>query len=1071
MKKILYLFISLALPLLSFGQSRISGKVLSAADNSSLPGATIYIKGTNNGTKALEDGYFVLVAEGKVTILISYTGFETREIDVTAPLDHQLVIKLQVIQNQLNEVKVSTGYQTLPRERVTGSFVQVDNTLINRSVSTDVLSRLSDVVPGLTFNKVGNRVNEQSPISIRGQSTIFARTSPLIVVDNYAYEGDINSINPNDVESITVLKDAAAASIWGTRAGNGVIVITTKKGRFNDPLKVSFNSNVTLAAKPDLFYTPVMSTADFIETERILFAKGFYKTQENSFNKVALTPVVELLIAARDGHIGVSDADAQINALKANDVRRDASKYLYRNIVNQQYALSLTGGSDMQRFYVAGGYDDNRSNSLGNRYRRYSLDANNTYSLLNHRLTFGTGIFTTFSQTPQNAIAVSTLNYAPGKPIYPYAKLADADGNPLALAHTYRTGLISSVAMQGLLNWDYIPLNELAASDQMSSINDYRFNFSTKYQIIPGLNANVLYQYERTGTSYRNDQNTNSWYTRDQINKLTIVNPDGSLTKPIPIGDILDLRNSISNSHTVRTQLDYERNWGPDHLLNVIAGAELRDIHSTGDNVRFYGYDPEHAASQPVDYISNFGTYFNPLSKSTKIQNFDGHADLTDRFISYYSNAGYTYLNRYTVSASARLDQSNLFGVDANQKAVPLYSAGVSWKLSEEPFYKISWLSTLSLRVTHGSSGNIDKTLSAYTTASYFSSANSFLGVPYATIRNPPNPQLRWERVKTTNFGVDFASKDSRISGTVEYYIKKGTDLIGDAPLAPQTGVTQFRGNTASTKTNGVDVYLNSLNIDKTFKWRSAFLLSWNGEKVTAYKLESTGVARDYLTGSYSAVPAIGKPLYGIYSYPWAGLDPKTGDPQGFLGRTISKDYSSIINTASLDNITFNGSARPTVYGALRNSFSYRKFSLSMNLSYRLGYYSRRSSINYSTVLSGLGGHGDYALRWQHPGDEANTSVPSLPAAVNGNRDIFYTYSSVLVQKADNVRLQDITLGYDLSKKDLKGWPLSALHFYAYANNLGIIWKAAKNNLDPDAVSNDVIPLPVSISFGLKGEF
>ncbi|RFZ90108.1 SusC/RagA family TonB-linked outer membrane protein [Mucilaginibacter conchicola] len=1070
MKKSIITLSLMLFSLMASAQYTISGRVLSKGDDSPLQGASVMIKAGNTGVTAGENGQFNLKASGRITLLVTYTGYQPYEMVINSAPDHELLIRLEQIANELKEVIVSTGYQELPKERATGSFVQVDRQLLNRSVSTDIISRLADVVPGLTFNRIGNKANEQTSISIRGQSTLFAKTSPLIVVDNYPYEGDVSNINPNDVESVTVLKDAAAASIWGTRAGNGVIVITTKKGRFDEPVKVSFNSNLSLSAKPDLFYTPVMSTSDFIATERTLFANGYYKNQENSFNKVALTPVVELLIAQRDGKMTSAQADAAISRLEANDVRKDISKYLYRTGTSQQYSLSLSGGSNIQRFYVSGGYDDNRSTSNGNGYRRYTLDANNTYSLLNRKLTIGTGIFATLSTTLQNALPASALNYAPGKSIYPYAQLADANGTALALPHTYRSALIQTAASQGLLDWNYTPLDELHAMDQRTGAADYRFNFDSRYQIMPGLNASILYQYNRVTTDYRNNQGLASWYTRDQINRLTTVNTDGSLNRPIPEGGILDERSSLSNSHTVRGQLSFERNFPIDHQLNMIAGAELRDIHSTGSTTRFYGYDPEHAASQPVDYISAFGTYINPASKSTRIQNFDGHTDLTDRFISYYTNAGYTLHKRYLLSGSARLDQSNLFGVSTNQKGVPLYSAGFSWKLSEEPFYKVTWLPNLTMRITHGTSGNIDKTLSAYTTAIYFSAANNFLGVPYARIQNPPNPQLRWERVRTTDLGLDFSSPDERLSGSVDLYIKKGSDLIGDAPLAPQTGLVQFRGNTASTQTKGVDISLTSRNLTGPFQWSTTFLFTKLNEKVTGYALSSTAIARDYLSAAYSASPATGRPLYAIYSYEWAGLDPKTGDPQGYLNGQVSKDYAAIINSATLQTIKYNGPARPTTYGALRNTFGYKQFSLSANITYRFGYYTRRSSVQYNTVLSGLGGHGDYALRWQAPGDEAHTSIPSQPATINGNRDNFYTYSSVLVQKGDNIRLQDVNLGYDLRGASLKRLPFKGLHFYIYANNLGLLWKAAKNDLDPDAVNGDILPLPRTIAFGIKAD-
>jgi len=294
MKKLIYiLFVLQACPLASVAQRVLTGCVLDSASRTPLAGASVRLK--SSGGQTGPDGIFhIRVAADTGTLLITYTGYRplfTRFTDLGSQNYY-----LSPLTSNLKELVVSTGYQQLPADRATGSFSTVDNTLLNRRVSTDVLSRLEDVTPGLIFNRnVPGRVND---ISIRGQATLFSNAQPLIVLDNFPYDGDLNNINPNDVENITVLKDAAAASIWGSRAGNGVIVITTKKGHYNRPVHVSFNSNVTVGAKPNLFYATKMSTSDFIDVEQVLFSRGFYNNSANSPNHTALTPVVDLLLAA-----------------------------------------------------------------------------------------------------------------------------------------------------------------------------------------------------------------------------------------------------------------------------------------------------------------------------------------------------------------------------------------------------------------------------------------------------------------------------------------------------------------------------------------------------------------------------------------------------------------------------------------------------------------------------------------------------------------------------------------------------------------------------------------------------
>jgi TonB-dependent SusC/RagA subfamily outer membrane receptor len=277
---------------------------------------------------------------------------------------------------------VNNGYQTIGRERTTGSFVKIDNELLNRKVSTNILDRLDGVTSGLLFNR--NNINDEL-LSIRGRSTLLDKdaATPLIVLDNFPYEGDIANINPNIVESITILKDAAAAAIWGARSGNGVIVITTKKGSYQQPIRIDANVNTTFSQKPDLFYSKnFLSATDYIDVEQYLFGKGFYDAQLNSTTSfTALTPVVELLARKRAGTISAADADNQINQLRSNDVRKEFSKYVYQTPVNRQYALTISGGGVNNSFIVSAGHDNNTDLLSRNGYTRSSFNAENRLRL------------------------------------------------------------------------------------------------------------------------------------------------------------------------------------------------------------------------------------------------------------------------------------------------------------------------------------------------------------------------------------------------------------------------------------------------------------------------------------------------------------------------------------------------------------------------------------------------------------------------------------------------------------------------------------------------------------------
>ncbi|RFZ85116.1 SusC/RagA family TonB-linked outer membrane protein [Mucilaginibacter terrenus] len=1028
----------------------INGRVLDLAGHP-VSGATIALL---PGTRLMitdASGHFRLSANhGNYRLRVTYTGFVPFERSIILPLRDTIKIVLEPAVNTIAEVTVSTGYQQLPKERATGSFVTVGRELINRSFSTDITDRLKDVVPGLSFNPVGTR------LSIRGQSTLFSNADPLIVVDGFPYNEPIENLNPNDVESISVLRDAAAASIWGTRAGNGVIVITTKKGGFNRAPQVSFSATVEGGSRPDLKQLNRMSPEDYLSIERRLFTEGYFDGTLSADGHLPLSPAVELLLAGREGLRSAEEVNRQLTMLGTHDLRDDLSKYFYRRSFKQQYALTVEGGSAANRYFFSGGYDRNLDREAGNGFDRLTLNASETFRL-SPRLELSAALNVARTTTDRNNPFSLTWNN--GQQLYPYAQLADASGQPLAVIKDLRADFVSAAPGAGLLDWNYRPLEELQLADNRRKLLNARLNTGVKYQLFNGLDARFLYQYDQGQSTGRNLLAAGSYAARNLVNRYTQDDGTGTLYQPVPPGAVLDLAEGGSVHHDGRVQVDYNRHFGLRHELSAIGGYEVQSLHVTSNSSSRYGYDPEHATSRPVDYVSTYTFYDNP-NIGAPIPSGLSEGDATDHSRSYYANAAYTYDGRLTFSASGRLDQSNLFGVRTNQKGVPLYSAGFSWNLSREAFYHLGWLPELKFRATFGYNGNINKSLSAFTTASYLDGSTSQTGLPYAKIINPPNPSLRWERVRNINLGVDFALADHRVAGSLDYYLKKGIDLIGQAAYPPSTGITLFTGNTAGTSGHGLDLNIDTRNLTRRLGWATSFFLSYVTDKVSRYDRQASAAA--YLTdGPLGAYPLTGRPLFAVYSYGWAGLDPSTGDPQGYLDGRVSKDYAAILAAATPDNLVFHGSSRPLVFGALRNTFSYGAWSLSANISYKLGYYFRRTSIRYGADYGLFGQNGDYAVRWQQPGDETQTVVPSLPAATDNRRDEFYTYSSALVEKGDHVRLQDVRLGWSPQK--------GSLQLYVYAANLGIIWRANKAHLDPDYFNT--YPLTRTIACGIRYKY
>ncbi|TKC06203.1 SusC/RagA family TonB-linked outer membrane protein [Pedobacter frigoris] len=1047
----------------------VNGLVVNELGNP-LEGANVQLKGTDRMTVTDDEGRFYLRnVEKDAALLVSFMGYKIQEIKAVADAGR---IQLLPRVDELREVEiVNTGYQKVPKERATGSFVQIDTAQLNRRVSTDILSRLEGITSGLLFNK--NTLSSNSgnlDLSIRGRSTIYANDQPLIILDNFPFNGDFNSINPNDVASINVLKDAAAASIWGVRAGNGVIVIMTKKGKYGQALNLGFNSNLTVSGKPDLSYNPnYLSSKDFIDIETFLFNNGKYDVALNDkVNYPVVSQAVQILNRQRQGQ-SAAETEKQLDALRGNDIRNEELKYFYRKPVTQQYFLNASKGTDKSSHYLSTGYDKSLYSLVNNENNRYTINTQHSVKLLKN-LELSAGLNYIRNKRIVDSTIVGTLS---SSNFTPYYQFKDANGNPTIFERSYRAEFSDLAKSNGFLDWNYVPLDELSLPPTSMKGNDLRLNAGLKYTIVPGLSAELKYQYQKIINSSELISGLEALLTRSLVNQYSIVTAGKVIGYNIPVGAIQYQATAEAKAQNFRAQFNYEKEW-EKHGVSAIAGYELSEFDTQAYKHTRYGYDAATGNSVDVDTVSNFN--LNP-SGSGKINASTDLFGRLDRIRSAFANVAYTYDYKYTVSGSARMDGSNYFGVKTNQKNVPLWSVGALWHLDREGFYKSEWLPVLKLRATYGFNGNLDKNNTGITTFKYNALNALYTNMQYADILNIGNPELRWEKIGIANFGLDFGLKNQVLSGRIEYFFKKGIDMLGDKSFPSSTGLRILRGNYSEMKSNGFDITLNSKNLDNKLKWQTNFLFSSVHDKVTLYDVvEPNNV---YYVGYYNASPVLERPVYGIYSYKWAGLDPLSGDPRGYVNGQISTDYASIVNKTKPEDLEYNGAARPTVFGALNNTFSYCKFTLGININYKMGYYFRKPSVDYFRLYDKALSrtmHRDFVERWQKPGDENITSVPSMGNYNDdSSRDRFYNGSSATVLKGDHIRLQDVSLSYDFDVSNWKNIPLKQFQLYIYANNLGMLWKANGAGLDPDLVPNAgerlLNPLPRSFSFGLKTSF
>jgi TonB-dependent starch-binding outer membrane protein SusC len=1057
----------------------IKGKVVNES-GAPVEGVTVMVKNTNVSTNTDVNGEFSLSAVDGEAILV-FTHVSMVEFELTVSGKKELVVKLRTKVSELGGVEVmNTGYQQISRERATGSFSKLDSANYHRRAGMGIIERLDGTVTGIYFDKK----NGIAPIQIRGISSlgggspISSLLDPLIVIDNFPMDSrfNINSINPNDVESISVLKDAAAASIWGARAGNGVIVITTKGAKYNSRFQISVTSNLTITEKPDLFYNPRIAISDFVDIEQYLFNEEFYDNDiNNTANWPVISPVVEILARRRDGVISDQEANTQIDVFRNLDTRNGLNDHLFRESLTQQHHIGFSGGSSTLGYQFSLGYNQSIPGIRGsNNAEQYTINSSTVFRPISN-LEFQVGI--TFSQMEDKSVSLPE-----GLDAFPYLKLVNDQGTPLSIPYRNRKAYMDTVGGGALLNWNYNPLDEIRFSDNKAVSRFINFNLRGTYRFTNWLNLSIQYQNINQNITNRNHYSLQTYFVRDLINTFTNLNEtNNDLRFPIPKGGILDLASSQSKGYNVRAALNFNKSWAGVHALSAMVTAEASENHGSIFSNRLYGYDDLTSSFRAnMDYLTYYPIFYLSFpGSSANIPYGGGYSEQPlNRIISFLTNASYTYRDRYTIYASARRDGSNVFGVNTNNKWKPLWSAGFSWDLSKEKFYTISWMPQFRLRGSYGYSGNINTNGSGKLTISYSPFLTPLTNLPIVSVSSSPNPDLRWEQVRTINIGLDFRLLKNRLYGSFEVFHKKSTDVISLLPFDPTTGVSFFSVNNGSLKGRGFELNLSSINTNGKLKWSTNIGISHAKTIVT--KVYNGGFkARDFVS-SGQINPSEGRVAFGMSSYRWSGLDPLTGDPLGYFDHQQNTNYSSIFND-SVFNQRFHGSSIPQYSGFVMNSIRWKNFSLSAIISGRFDFYFRKPAlvINHTGSMRGQSYTADYYLRWQKPGDEAYTNVPSVlypvPSAVS-QRNEFYRYAEIHVVRGDNIRLQDIRLAYQWENTGRNVVPIRNFQIFFYPNNLNlIIWRADSSYLDPEYSGGTTDPIaaptPITWTVGVQVSF
>ncbi len=1027
---------------------RIHGRVVNKDNKKPIGGASVTVTGKNRETKSDNDGQFMLLANLGDSLWVSHIGFLGKGIAVNSEM-RSLSVELTPEHKMLEEVLVSSGYQQLKANEMTGSFQLLDKRAIDQQVGTNILDRLNNLTPGYrksTFDFQPNRKDKLN-VSIRGLSTIDASKDPLVVLDGFIYEGDIDNIDPNSIASVTVLKDAAATSIWGARAGNGVIVLTSMNSASKSQ-KISVNISHTITAKRitnyNMLYQP--SNMDYVLAEQELFNAGYYDGKIAQTPYRSLTPAAEIFLARRNGTISVQDSVNLIGKLLTMDGKAAYKRAFLQTPFLQQSFASVSGASEVIRynFGVGNTVDLSENKSKDNKLNLY---LNNSFHWNNK---FELNLNVNFLTQRQRSGTPSFDQFKFGGKYVPFFEFMDADGEALPFNTVYRGDYLNQYYEGDLLDWNYYPLYDYKSDRTTIRKTELYSIVQAQYKIRPYLTANISYQYQIQRKATESIAQADSYKARDLINTFSNIDPQSGLVNHvIPMGAVYGLNDVDVSSYTWRGQVNFNRSMGP-HYVNAILGTEMREVLTEGSSSTTYGYSADPMRTKVVDYANFYPTL--PAGGLSSIQGNMSPMKYLNRFVSLYANVAYLFKQRYGVSVSMRKDGANVFGVNTNDKYNPFWSIGGSWNVAKEKFAGWKSISDLQLRATYGYSGNIDPSRTPLPVAE--ATSGRYTNYPAFVISTLNDPSLRWEKVRTLNFSIQFGLFNNRITGSFDYYLKKSTDLYGnsliDYTVFGKANTTVK--NNAKIESKGAEMNL-AAEVIKTgsFSWKPAVLLSLNRNKVLEYYNTQFGLINLVGNGT-STRPIVGRPLNSIAAFNWGGLD-ENGDPRGFLNGELSTDYKKIRNTTvgeTEDNqtIVFVGSAVPQVFGNLVNTFSYRSFDLSVNFSFKAGYYFTNPATSSGNFYQYGKAYSDYDKRWQFPGDEKHTHVPRIKYPVDANRDSFYQGSTINVLKGNHVRLEYVNLSWRNVLK-IGGKKLNT-RVFVNAANLGLIWKSNKEDVDPD---------------------
>lgn len=1077
----------------------VKGKVISATDKQPLPGVNVVIKDKSQGTVTDIDGMYQLEAAPDAILVFTYIGFLPLEL----PVNNQSVLNVELIEDvtTLDEVKiVSTGYQEVDRRLFTGAVVSLQAEEIKTEGVTDISRLLQGKAAGVSVQNVSGTFGAAPKIRVRGATSITGDNKPLWVIDGVILEDVVNvsadqltsgdpatligssvaGLNSDDIESINILKDASATALYGARAKDGVIVITTKKGRVGKPL-ITYTGNFSTYLKPSYNDYNILNSVDqmsvYAEMERkgLLNHSDVSRTSNGGVYK-KMYDIINGSFDEQDGGFKLINTDEDRRAFlnRYAMANTDWFDVLFRNSFVQEHALGVSAGTEGSQLYFSTSYYNDNGWTIADNVKRYTANARGTFKL-SEKLNLG--FITTGSVRDQrvpgsvsrqtNAVEgsydrdfdINPFSYAlnSSRVLTPY----DEEGN---LEYFTRNYAPFNIIRE--LEKNYIDLNQL----------DFKLQGEVGYKILDELKYDFIgaVRYVKTTTEHKVEEGANmaeayrangSQVIR-QGNKFLYYNPDFPNMDPVvvlPEGGFYNRADDQMISYYFKNQLGWNHLFNQKHQLSLVAGQEIRQVDRQNSFNNGYGYQFSKGGTAFTDYR---------MIKQLLEGNFNyyGMNYSYERYASFYQGTTYSYKGKYVLNGTIRMDGSNRLGESTTSRWLPTWNVSGAWNVDTENFMeeqrKIDYL---TLKAGYGLTANAGN---ATNSSAIFRSGTTRRphlneGEAQIGLESLENSDLTWEKQYELNLGLT-AGLFGRLNFAIDYYIRDHFDLISIIKTSGIGGEAYKAINYADMKSNGIDLSIGGTVLTgNNFSWNSNFVFSHNESKITHLKNEPRIIDLVFQEGGAME----GYPVRGLFSIDYQGLDPEYGLPL-FINHDGEKSAEVYLQSLNTQHLKYEGPVDPTITGGFSNIFKYKNLALNVFLTYQAGNKVRLNPAFKSSYSDLDAMPREFLDRWVLPGDEQYTNVPSIADAVTLSQlgAVYpynsYNYSTERVADGSFVRLRSVALTYVVPDKLLPRMGFKTASVSLTGTNLLLLYADKRlYGQDPEFFTAGGVAMPVAKQF------